>query len=62
MENYNALYSPNQTSLKVSSTISTLIWEYDNGGKIEIGVDRKFNWFQRFMLKFCFGFKVRRNK
>lgn len=27
-----------------------------------INVDKKFNWFQKKMLKWCFGFEVKENK
>lgn len=27
-----------------------------------IGVDKKFNWFQKKMLKWCFGFIIKENK
>lgn len=33
----------------------------DNPG-IAIGVDKKFNWFQKKMIKWCFGFIVKENK
>ena len=26
-----------------------------------VGVDKKFNWFQKKMLKWCFGFEVKEN-
>ena len=26
-----------------------------------IGVDKKFNWFQKKMIKWCFGFEVKEN-
>ena len=29
---------------------------------IEVGVDKKFNWFQKKMIKWCFGFEVKENK
>ena len=31
------------------------------GNHIEVGVDRKFNWFQKKMIKWCFGFEVKEN-
>ena len=27
----------------------------------QIGVDKKFNWFQKKMIKWCFGFEVKEN-
>lgn len=29
---------------------------------IEIGVNKKFNWFQKKMIKWCFGFEVEENQ
>lgn len=29
------------------------------GHSFEIGVDKKFNWFQKKMIKWCFGFEVK---
>ena len=29
---------------------------------IQIGVDKKFNWFQKKMIAWCFGFEVREHK
>ena len=29
---------------------------------LQIGVDKKFNWFQKKMIKWCFGFEVKENK
>jgi hypothetical protein len=29
---------------------------------VQIGVDKKFNWFQKKMIKRCFGFEVKENK
>ena len=29
---------------------------------MQIGVDKKFNWFQKKMIKWCFGFEVKENK
>lgn len=29
-----------------------------HGYRVEIGVAKKFNWFQRLMIKWCFGFTV----
>ena len=29
---------------------------------VQIGVDKKFNWFQKKMIKWCFGFEVKENK
>lgn len=29
---------------------------------IQIGVDKKFNWFQKKMMQWCFGWEVKENK
>ena len=29
---------------------------------VQIGIDKKFNWFQKKMIKWCFGFEVKENK
>lgn len=29
---------------------------------LQVGVDKKFNWFQKKMIKWCFGFEVKENK
>ncbi len=41
--------------------ISTI---YIGGGSYAwaIGVGKKFNWFQKKMIKWCFGFEVKENK
>ena len=33
----------------------------DSGTTWMIGVDKKFNWFQKKMIKGCFGFEVKEN-
>ena len=40
--------------------ISTIYIGKDTGA--QIGVDKKFNWFQKKMIKWCFGFEVKENK
>ena len=34
----------------------------DDGYSMAINVDKKFNWFQKKMIKWCFGFDVKENK
>ena len=34
----------------------------DKGSSVSVGVDKKFNWFQKKMIKWCFGFEVKENK
>jgi hypothetical protein len=41
--------------------IST-VYVGDHGYTWAIGVDKKFNWFQKKMIKWCFGFEVQENK
>lgn len=40
--------------------ITTIYIGKDTGA--QIGVDKKFNWFQKKMIKWCFGFDVKENK
>lgn len=40
--------------------ISTII--IGKGRSWQIGVDKKFNWFQKKMIKWCFGFEIKENK
>lgn len=40
--------------------IST-IYVGDTGYTWAIGVNKKFNWFQKKMIKWCFGFEVKEN-
>lgn len=40
--------------------ISTIIIG-DGSHTWAIGVDKKFNWFQKQMIKWCFGFEVKEN-
>lgn len=42
--------------------ISTIYIGNHTGRAMWIGVDKKFNWFQKKMLKWCFGFEVKENK
>lgn len=42
--------------------ISKIFVGKEGGFSIEIGVDKKFNWFQKKMIKWCFGFEVKENK
>jgi hypothetical protein len=42
--------------------ISTIYIGNHVGRAIEIGIDKKFNWFQKKMIKWCFGFDVKENK
>lgn len=42
--------------------ISTIYIGNHIGRAIEVGVDKKFNWFQKKMIKWCFGFEVKENK
>ena len=39
--------------------ISTIYIGKDTG--MRVGVDKKFNWFQKKMIKWCFGFDVKEN-
>lgn len=39
--------------------ISTICIGGDTG--VQVNVDKKFNWFQKKMIKWCFGFEVKEN-
>ena len=41
---------------------TSLIWHGNDGSSFEINIDKKFNWFQKKMLKIFFGFEVKENK
>ena len=45
----------------VNTPISTIYIGSGKGVSLKIGVDKKFNWFQKKMIKWCFGFKVKEN-
>ena len=32
------------------------------GYNLEVNINKKFNWFQKKMIKWCFGFEVKENK
>ena len=40
--------------------ISTIYIGGDTG--VQVHVDKKFNWFQKKMIKWCFGLEVKENK
>jgi hypothetical protein len=42
-------------------TLSTLYMVDNRGYTFEINIDKKFNWFQKKMIKWCFGFEVKEN-
>lgn len=42
--------------------LTTLKWGGNDGSRFELNVDKKFNWFQKKMLKIFFGFEVKENK
>ena len=47
--------------LEFSKAPITNICIGENPG-VQIGVNKKFNWFQKKMIKWCFGFEVKENK
>lgn len=52
-----------QSTIKMPDPyISTIYIGNHVGRAIEVGVDKKFNWFQKKMIKWCFGFEVKENK
>lgn len=42
--------------------ISTILIGREGRASVQVGVDKKFNWFQKKMIKWCFGFEVKENK
>lgn len=61
----NNIENVHVTGTKLSifpSLISTIRIGGGNGPTMEIGVSKKFNWFQKKMIKWCFGFEVKENK
>jgi hypothetical protein len=60
MEDKNNCYLDETYILKnPPPPISTIYIGKDTGA--QIGVDKKFNWFQKKMIKWCFGFDVKEN-
>lgn len=60
MNDENYIYATSITPYKIPK--STIRIGDDDGISVEIGVDKKFNWFQKKMIKWCFGFEVKENK
>ena len=54
-------FCPDTSSVRPNTPISTICIG-DSGHTLQIGVDKKFNWFQKKMIKWCFGFEVKENK
>lgn len=48
-------------SIDIPKPPITTIYIGGNPG-IEVGVDKKFNWFQKKMIKWCFGFDIKENR
>ena len=55
-------YNPEFTISKPKPPLTTFYMVDNRGYKIEINIDKKFNWFQKKMIKWCFGFEVKENK
>ena len=53
-------YTPEIAIGRPKPTISTICIGGTPG--LQIGVDKKFNWLQKKMIKWCFGFEVRENR
>ena len=49
------------TYIKLPDPPISTIYIGDGSPHLEIGVDKKFNWFQKKMIKWCFGFEVKEN-
>lgn len=50
------------TTIKLPDPPISTIYVGDNGYTWAMNVNKKFNWFQKKMIKWCFGFDVRENK
>ena len=46
--------------VKCPAKPASTIYIGENPG-LSIGVNKKFNWFQKKMIKWCFGFEVKEN-
>lgn len=46
------------SSWALKKPTSTIRIGDDGGPTFEVGVDKKFNWFQKKMIKWCFGFEL----
>lgn len=47
---------------RLPKPISTIFIGGDGEGyNLEVNVNKKFNWFQKKMIKWCFGFEVKEN-
>lgn len=65
MEDYNNCIFASETAFKAPPPpISEIcIGKYEDGHySLIINIDKKFNWFQKKMIKWCFGFDVKENK
>ena len=55
-------YLSESTPFRFKKPRTTLKWGGDDGSSFELNIDKKFNWFQKKMLKMFFGFEVKENK
>lgn len=52
-----------ESFLRLPKPITTIFIGCDGDGyNLEVNVNKKFNWFQKKMIKWCFGFEVKENK
>ena len=61
MENQNNYYIDEACVLKNPPPPISVIYIGKDVG-CQISVDKKFNWFQKKMIKWCFGFEVKENR
>lgn len=64
MEDQNNIFKGygNRAVIQTPKPPLTTFYMIDNRGyKFEIDIDKKFNWFQKKMIKWCFGFEVKEN-
>ena len=58
-KNISPEYTETHTTWFPDSPISKIYIGSGKGASLEIGIDKKFNWFQKKMIKWCFGFEVK---
>ena len=60
-DNKDFVYGDRIGGFNVLPPISTIYIGDDGKRALSVGVDKKFNWFQKKMIKWCFGFEVKEN-
>lgn len=58
MNNNNNIIENNSTTIQIHTIKNGSILEIGNNQKCKLKIDQHFNWFQKKMIKFCFGVTV----